>query len=168
MKLGKRLILPLALFFAFSILARQITGVPSAQVEILKSLHGVVGLSEGVQQDSKNTPNHIAAPYEEKSSSLSSTPIEDSKTTYKKYVFSDRVIEKPLASTHLPSYTLGIKFQDLWLLSNLPQVIHAQAPPLMSIDRQITHPLTPNRGKLIYDEVFNSSSRGVCINCIRP
>ena len=167
MKLGKRLILPLALFFAFSILARQITGVPSAQVEILKSLHGVVGLSEGVQQDSKNTPNHIAAPYEEKSSSLSSTPIEDSKTTYKKYVFSDRVIEKPLASTHLPSYTLGIKFQDLWLLSNLPQVIHAQAPP--STPEASTSLISENKSGVKYiEEITYSGCWRVCLLIGRP
>ena len=167
MKLGKRLILPLALFFAFSILARQITGVPSAQVEILKSLHGVVGLSEGVQQDSKNTPNHIAAPYEEKSSSLSSTPIEDSKTTYKKYVFSDRVIEKPLASTHLPSFTLGIKFQDLWLLSNLPQVIHAQAPP--STPEASNSLISENKSGVKYiEEITYSGCWRVCLLIGRP
>ena len=163
MRFGKALTVPLALFFAFSVLSRQITGVPGAQVEILKSLSNPVLQPQVSQQTLKGKVDGVKPIIEKLTLTLNEVPKEQVKTTYKKYVFSERSIENPTRHITLKEQRFSSNFTQHWLFANIPQVIHAQGPP-NTPDWTISLIYLQNSGvNYIEPKITNSSCWRVCL-----
>ena len=141
------------------------TGAPGAQVEILKSLNH----SKKVVQDSgKNAPINSEIKKSTSDSNLSQEKDVTNKSTYKKYISSDKSITNKTNLVFESPKELSSEFTQFWLFSNLPQVIHAQAPPVQPVKTLHSNSFTGKRGNLRNENSKDSSFRGVCINCIRP
>ena len=121
------------LFFALAVFARQSTGAPNAQVSFTdvgkiqysKSVVALqqVGPSVNVM-DENPIVNQTQAAFDSKESHYKN---------YKKYVSPDRNLEIGFELKHSARETLARAPTETWLLSSLPQIQRAQAPPVADV-----------------------------------
>ena len=117
------------LFFSISVLARGITGAPNAQVEVFNAdfLHHSI-----VTQDS-TSKLHFGQPATSLLQPKSYFVGEDNHShikSYKKYVSPDRASSFNLTTEPRAQSGEVSRFQDIWIFSSLPTVVHTNAPPM--------------------------------------
>ena len=167
---------------ALLILSRHITGVPGAQVEIFRSLvvnthlqnmHSIQFSTTSVHDLGSPellTAKSSSAQCLQKTTSAKKDNSNEQKSTYKSYVSPDKII----FNYHLKNFTesnyQSTSFTQFWLFSTLPQVIHANSPPINTTPSPypFNTPLTMGDRDNYYEAKSCSDNRGVCINCIRP
>ena len=118
------------LFFSISVLARGITGAQNAQIEVFNAdfLHHSI-----VDQDSSSKLQ-----FGQPATSLLQPPKsyfagEDNHShikSYKKYVSPDRASSFNLTTEPRTQSGEVSRFQDIWIFSSLPTVVHTNAPPM--------------------------------------
>jgi hypothetical protein len=124
--------LPL-LFFIIAIFARQSTGAPNAQVSFTDV--GKISYSTSVNSLQLAGPAIDTA---DQSSQLDSAKafvikFEEHFKSYKKYVSPDRNLEFAFELQDSPRETLARSPTETWILSSLPQIQRAHAPPMTDV-----------------------------------
>jgi hypothetical protein len=121
------------LFFSISILARGVTGVPNAQIEIASAdfLHYSITSPSEVSDPHTVKPSQLTVG---SNSHIQAGQLDKSQIkTYKKYVSPDRATVYIQTSHQIKEIVEKTPFQDLWIFSSLPIVIHSNAPPMKKV-----------------------------------
>ena len=158
-----------AIVLGLLVLSRHITGAPGPQVELLRSLYGSESsvVAAANNQAVLIDPSKVDCNLE--GSIFKSKKIEEDKHVYKKYISPEKFLthkQTPqLASQNYPSTS----FTQFWLFSTLPQVIHANDPPMNKSKNTYSFNSVKQIGDRDYSYETQSCTdyRGVCINCIR-
>ena len=121
------------LFFSISILARGVTGVPNAQIEIASAdfLHYSITSPSQVSDPHIVKPTKLAV--ESHSQIQGSEPDKSHIKAYKKYVSPDRATVYTQTSHQIKEIVEKTPFQDLWIFNSLPVVVHSNAPPMKRV-----------------------------------
>ena len=145
------------LFFALAVFARQSTGAPNVQVSFAdvgkiqysKSVAALQQVGPSIQElDESTTIDPTQASLDSKDQHYKN---------YKKYVSPDRNLEFGFELKHSARETLARAPTETWILSSLPQVQRAHAPP--ASDVSFTH-IGAFLFKGVYQlESFNSYQR---------
>lgn len=132
--MGRRSLRHLSLlFFVIAIFARQTTGAPNAQVSFTDV--GKINYSTSVNSLQLAGPSFET---EDQSSQLdnskkSISSLEEHYKSYKKYVSPDRNLEFAFELQHSPRESLARSPTETWILSALPQIQRAHAPPMTDV-----------------------------------
>ena len=145
------------IFFALAIFARQSTGAPNAQVSFTDV--GKIQYSNSLgalEQAGPSLQVMDEAPVIDQTQPIFKAK-DDLYKNYKKYVSPDRNLEFGFELKHSARETLARAPSETWLLSSLPQVQRAHAPP--ASDVSFTH-IGAFLFKGVYQlESFNSYQR---------
>ena len=158
------------IFLGLLVLSRHITGAPGAQVEIFRNLV----VNKAVEKQIERTQLPLIDPSQQDcgihGSSINKQTHFENKTSYKKYVSPEKILNYKSVPELAQSNYQSTSFSQFWLFSSLPQVIHAQSPPRITSPQthSLNSPITTGDHDYSYKTKSCSDSRGVCINCIRP